>query len=244
MAKEIKKLSDYQKINEDLIEVRVEIKSYKQSFKILVSSVAVIIAILAYFGYDKIESIQKQILNSANQRLAKTDSLLSNLDQQKLDLLNEKLIQKTKEYEKTLSNFNKALTRNKELESRLFSALPTNKRIESKISTYHVLSPEDYFEIKQLKNSFRSGEKFAAYLSFNDSFDLSLAKELKLTITQKKEGKRFMVKDYSFEVHDKLNKLSCTLNIEKGEYILEIGFIKEDSGEKYFYRYKKNISIK
>ncbi|MCD4663979.1 MAG: hypothetical protein K8R68_01835 [Bacteroidales bacterium] len=236
--------SNNEKLREELFEIRVDVQVYKRSFKILVTSVVIITAIIAYFGYDKIDTIQKDILKKANQRLAQTDSLLSNIDQSKLDTLNIKLSKKVKEYELTLANFDLVLQSNKELENKLFATLNTNKRVEYPLKSLYQHSPEDFFKLKKFPNVFKPNEKLDLFLSFSDSFELSSAEVLKLEITKTKNDQLYQVKDYSFEVQQRLNKLSITLDIAKGKYILDVGFIKKDKEKYHFYRFRKNIVIK
>lgn len=244
MAKEPNQAqSIYEKLRDELFEIRVDVKAYIRSLKVLGSAVAILFAILAYFGYDKIDSVQQTVLNKANQRLAKTDSLLARLDQTKLDSLNLLLVQKQQEYEVTLSNFELALRRNKELEFKLFAALKPNERTEYELQSWAVHPPEDYFEIKHFPEKFRSGERIDLYLSFSESFDMSRAKVLRVAITQFRDGKAYGIRDYKFKVQQRLNKFSITLDISKGQYLIEIGFIRKEGDGHGFYRLQKGIEI-
>ncbi|MBI5216975.1 MAG: hypothetical protein HY960_14570 [Ignavibacteriae bacterium] len=244
MAKETEHdQSNFEKLRDELFEVRVDIKAYIRSLKILGSSVAILFTILAYFGYDKIDSVQQTILNKANQRLAQTDSLLANIDQTKLDSLNRLLVQKQKEYQITLSNFELALRRNKELEFKLFDALKPNERTEYEIPSWTVHPPEDFFEVKYLPDKYRSGEKLDLYLSFSESFNLNDVKVLRVELTEYREGQAYRIRDYKFKVQQRLNKFSITLDIPKGKYLLEVGFVKMEGNGHGFYRLQKSIEI-
>jgi hypothetical protein len=244
MAKETKtEQSNCDKLRDELFEVRVDVKAYIRSLKILGSSVAILFAILAYFGYDKIDSVQQTVLVKANQRLAQTDSLLANVDQAKLDSLNRLLVRKQREYEVTLSNFELALRRNKELEFKLYDALKPNERAEYELPSWTVHPPEDFFEVKYFSDKFRSGEKLDLYLSFSESFDLSNAKVLRVELTQYREGKAYGIRDYKFKVQQRLNKFSITLDVPQGKYLLEVGFVKKEGDGHGFYRLQKSIEI-
>lgn len=231
------------KFRDELFEVRVDVKAYIRSLKILAGAVAVLFGILAYFGYDKIDSVQQTVLNKANQRLAKTDSLLANVDQSKLDSLNRILIQKQREYELTLLNFESALKKNRELESKLFETLKPNERIEYELTRYSVHSPEDYFEIRPFPDKFRPNQRLDIYLTFLENYDFSRARLLLVDITQLRENQRYGVKEYKFKVQQRLNKMSMTLDLPKGIYHLEVGFVTKDGDSHSFYRLQKNIEI-
>jgi len=86
--------SSYEKLKEDLFDYRIDIKSYKRNLNTIRISGSIIISVLAFFGYNKIESIQESILRRANERLAITDSILAKIDQKKIDSLNEIIAQK------------------------------------------------------------------------------------------------------------------------------------------------------
>jgi hypothetical protein len=235
--------SQSEKLRDELFEVRVDVKAYIRSLKILGSAVAILFTILAYFGYDKIESIQVAILSKANKRLAHTDSLLANIDQAKLDSINKMLVFKQKEYEVTLANFELALRRNKELESKLFDALKPNERIEYQLPSWIGRSAEDFFQVRDFPDKFRSGEKLDLYLSFSESFNLSNAQALKVEITQYQGKNLYSFIDYKYKTQQRLNKFSVTLSLPKGWYLIEIGFIKRESSEFSFYRIQKKIEI-
>jgi amino acid permease len=64
------------KLRDELFEYRIDIKAYKRSLNAIIAAGTILISVIAFFGYSKIENIEKTIMNRANERLAITDSLL------------------------------------------------------------------------------------------------------------------------------------------------------------------------
>ncbi len=235
---------DIEKLRQELFEVRVDVKSYIKSFKILVTSVLVLLTVVAYFGYDKIDTIQNKILADANSRLAITDSILANIDQTKLDSLNAILKSKEIEYKTTIENFENVLAQNKKLEQKLLKSLEVNETIEYQLSEYFVDSHADYCEIKSFGNKFKKDDFLSIYLIFNQNFNPSNLKFLFLDIVRVKSDKNYtQIKDLKYKSAGKFNKLGMKLNIPKGKFLLSVGFVKKENDEYTFYRLQKNIEI-
>ncbi|MCL4548701.1 MAG: hypothetical protein M1495_09045 [Bacteroidetes bacterium] len=232
-------IPDYEKLRDELFKVSVDYKAWMRSLKIIAIAITIILTLLAFFGYDKIDTIEKTILERANLRLAKTDSILSKIDDKKINELNMRLVEKEKQYEQTLSNFEKLLSQNEKIEDRILQLLPNNKRIEYKLSTYIIKSPEDYFQIKPIKNIWHSNEIMNLYLVFNDNFDLKKVTALRFQLSDSK----YLVKDYYFQNEQRFNKIEITLDVGKGDYFFEFGFITKENNEDVFYRFVKKIKI-
>ncbi len=234
--------SSYEKLRDELFDTRVDLKAWITGLKILGSSVTVLLAILAYFGYNKIESIESTILEKANARLAKTDTILSKIDERKIDELNRRLAGKQREYELTLSNFEKVLAKNKELEEKLLRSLPPNERAEHPLREWYVRSPEDYFEVRPFATNLRRKEKQDIYLTFADKFDIKKASLLRLQLTEDKQ-KGFLVVDYFFKVQQRFNKLTFTVDVPVGDYILGVGFLSTEDNKDTFYRLDNKVKV-
>ena len=82
------------KLRDELFEYRVDIKSYIRNLNTIIIAGTLIISVLAFFGYNKIENIEKIVIDKTNQRLAITDSLLAKIDQKKIDSIKNILIVK------------------------------------------------------------------------------------------------------------------------------------------------------
>lgn len=232
-----------EKYREDLFETRVDLKAWKQSIKILSTSVTILIAILAFFGYNKIDTIESTIMNKANARLAKTDSILSEIDEKRIDDLNNKLSEKQREYEITLKNFEDLLVKNKELEDRLLLSLSPNQQIEHKISTYFIEPANSYFEIRQGPTRFKRGDNVDIYLSFQNNFDLSRANYLRLQLLENKENGRLLL-DYFYLVEQRLNKLCFNIDVPQGFYVLNVGFISTKNTKNTYFRTIRMIEVR
>jgi hypothetical protein len=277
--------SSYEKLRDEVLEVKVDYRAWLRSLKVIALCVTIILAILAYFGYDKIESIESTAVQRVNERLAKTDSLISLIDEvrihqldqmlnelsqrvdgkeqeldqlmmglnqrlqdsqhqldMRLDSLNERIRAGEQEYELTLSNFERFVSKSKEVEEMLLQLLPVNERVDHSLRAYMLRSHQDYFEIRPLPSSFGRGQKVDVYLTFADRFDLARAKLLRLCLSEKGVG--IHLRDYFFKARDYLNKMSFTLDVKEGDYVLEVGFIEVKNGVNHFYRVAKDVTVK
>jgi hypothetical protein len=234
--------SSYEKLRDELFDTRVDLKAWIRSLKVLGSSVVVLLTILGYFGYNKIESIESTILDKANARLAKTDTILSKIDEKKIDELNRRLGEKQREYEITLSNFEKVLRKNKELEEKLLRSLPPNERAEHPLREWYEKSPEDYFEVRPFGAIFRRKEKQDIYLTFAEKFDLKKASVLRLQLIEdKKNG--YQVIDYFFKVQQRFNKITFTPDVDPGNYVLNVGFVTTENNKDTFFRNQNKVKV-
>ena len=235
---------NYEKLRDELLETRVNYKTLLNNFKMLAVFVTIVLAIIAYFGYGKIDSIESKILEKANIRLAKTDALLAKIDDKKIDELNKRLSEKQHEYETTLQNFERVLAKNKELEEKLLHSLPSNDRVEHPLIDYLTNTPEDYFTVRQFALTFRRKEKQEIYLTFADNFDIKKANFLALQLLADKPNGYYLMLHYFFKVQHKLNKLTFTPDVPPGKYVLDVGFFTTDNGKETFYRLEKSVTVK
>ena len=143
MSEENMNNSSIENLRNELFDYRIDIKSYKRNLSTIIIASSVLISVLAFFGYNKIDAIENSILERANNRLAITDSILATIDQKKIDSLKLLLIEKEKEYKLTISNFEKIVAQNKKLEMKLLVSLPENERIKSKNNAFIKEYPTD-----------------------------------------------------------------------------------------------------
>ncbi len=120
--------SSYEKLRDELFDTRVDLKAWIRSMKILGICVPILLFILAFLGYDKIESIEQKIL--------------SKIDEKRLNELNQRILAKEVEFEQTLKNFEKVLSKNKELEEKLLTALVSNERVSAPKMDSSLLAPQ------------------------------------------------------------------------------------------------------
>tara|TARA_B110001450_G_scaffold251786_1_gene272400 strand:- start:639 stop:1424 length:786 start_codon:yes stop_codon:yes gene_type:complete len=237
--------SSIDKLREDLFDYRIDIKSYIKNLNTIMISGSIIISVLAFFGYNKIENIEQTILEKANKRLAVTDSILSQIDQQKIDSLNTLIVTKEKEYLQTISNFEKIIFQNKELEMKLLKSLPENDRTESKNDSYIEEYPTDYFEIRPFKTAVADGESVNVYLVFQDNIEFTDKDYISLKIYPKGRNILWQHKDY--KINSKLNKLSFGFRKFENykDYKIEIAFFKMERNNTYRKCYViENIKLK
>jgi len=215
------------KLRDDLFDYRLDIKSYKNNLNTIIITGSILISILAFFGYMKIENIEKIILDKADLRLAKTDTLLSKIDQKKIDSLNNLLVTKEIEFAQTIINFEKIISQNQELENKLLKSLPENKRITKGFDKYISEKPTDVFIVrKPFVGELMSGETKDLYAIITENFEIDTNDYLSLTIYPK--GRRMQLYRNVYEINSRLNKM--TFGIEQFEnhkdYIIEISLFK------------------
>lgn len=109
----------YEELRKEIVEVKIDYKAWMRSLKIIGFSVTIILALLAFWGYDKIDTIEKTILERTDQRLAQSDSLLSKIDDKRIADLNNKLLLKEKEYTQTIKSLENIITQNKQIEDKI-----------------------------------------------------------------------------------------------------------------------------
>lgn len=236
--------SCYEKLKEDLFDYRIDIKSYKQNLNTIIISGSIIISIITFFGYNKIESIQESILRRASERLAISDSILAKIDQNKIDSLNKIITQKEIEYRQTIENLENIISINKALEDRLLKSLPENKRTNFSVNAFTTEFPTSIFDIRPFKRTLKLGETESIFLIFKE--DLIDSKEDFISINLYPKGRNVLLMDKNYDIDTRLNRLS--FGIKKFEnysdYVLEIAYFKKESKERYRkYYIMENIKL-
>lgn len=237
-----KEESNYEKLRDELFDYRVTIKTYIKNLNTIMISGTIILSLLAFFGYNKIENIERIIITKVDKRLAVTDSILSKIDQKTIDSLNILLLEKELDLKKTIENFEKTISKNKELELNLLKNLVENKRISPKNVSRYSEPNTDIFDIREFKTDFKINELGFVYLVVRDGFELDESCFLNLSLYPK--NRNILLQDKHYSVDSKFNKLSFVIN-EKFEkntvYTLEISLFKKEG--KSYKEYKKKIDI-
>jgi hypothetical protein len=234
--------STTEKLRDELFEVRVDIKAYIRNINVLIICATLVISILAFFGYNKIDSVEKQILEKANNRLARTDSLLAKINEKKLDSINKILVAKQIEYGNTIKNFELVILQNKLLERKLFEILPANEQLTSfKYPTHYQEKQEDYFSIEPFGDKFNKEDKVLIYLKFSEKTDISKVECIGINIFL--YNRHVLVKDKYYKVTQRLNKLPFQFDLDKGKYDMIIGYFTRINKDYHYYQSKRTIEI-
>jgi len=230
-------------LSQDVKELEIEISSYKKCIKLLSFIIPLFLFIFAYFGYDKFESIKDDIMKKANQRLAETDSLLSEIDTTMISKLKSELGQNINLYKETLSNLEEAIRTNKELRDQLLQNLPDNEIITTQVTQYYVRDPQNIFSIEKFDMVHKSGQKISIFLKLNNTNDGINLTSIDIKINRHDENSIISVRSYSYKPRDGFNKLKCSLNIDPGKYKINIGVTENRNDKYYFYREVYDIEI-
>lgn len=232
-----------EKITNDLFDYRVDIKSYKMSLNSIIIAGSILVSILAFFGYNKIENIETTIMEKANKRLTVTDSLLAKIDQSKIDSLNFMLLKKEQEYLVTIANFERIIQQSKDLQLKLLESLSENTRIDSRNDSYTTEHPTDIFILHDFKKELPKNKVEYIYLTFKDEVTFSPEDYLSIRLYPKERRILLLNKDY--KIDSKFNKLSFGIEPFENykEYTLEVAYFKKEKG-KSFKRYYMVETIK
>ncbi|WP_138429603.1 hypothetical protein [Fodinibius saliphilus] len=237
--------SDYEKLRDELFEVRVDYKSWLRSLKIIATSISVILFILAFFGYSKIESIENTIYQQVDERLQITDSLLSSIDQSKIDSLNSRLREKEREYDQTIKNLESTIDKSKELQEKLLESMPANSRTQYSLESHYEYSSEGLFTTNTIPQQIKPNSKFDINLIIHEEVDLNKIDVIYLSIIKRDEDdNRILVKNNFYELNERLNKIPVRFDLNKGKFNLRVGYIVSEDGENYFYNKRVPITIK
>jgi len=244
MSKKEELNNSYEKLREELFSYRVDIKAYMKSLNIIIISGTIILSLLAFFGYNKIENIQKIALEKVERRLAITDSLLAKIDQNKIDSLKSLLDKKEKEFQNTIKRFDEIIIKNKELENKLLLSLSVNPKINPNINSYISEQQVDFFDIKPFKHQLKIGEQINIFIIFNSKINLDDIEFLGIKLYPK--GRNILLQDRYYSINSRLNKIIFRISNKfknYNNYSLEIGFYKKEKGKYKFYHTTENITL-
>ena len=116
--------------------------------------VSVVVALLGFFGYNRVEALLDRVEKSANERLSKTDSLLVRIDSHFLDSLMTVVDERTTAYHDAIAALEKGARVNNELYKKLISGLPYNKRDATSIKSYIRDDATSLFDIVYYPNPY------------------------------------------------------------------------------------------
>lgn len=230
---------DYDDLRKDINDVRIDYKSWMRSLKVIAISVTVVLSILAYFGYDKIDTLEKSIIERTNSRLAKTDTLLSKIDEKRIDNINKRITEKENEYNVTLNSISKIINQNRIVEEKILSVLPNNKKTDREPRTISLKQPDNIFEVRQLQATYTKNQKISLYLIFAEEYDLKNVDVICLHISKN----NVLQKDNYYLVEQRFNKIEVTLDLNSGDYEFEFGFLTKSKVVPDFHRIIKKIKI-
>lgn len=108
---------------------RVKMQSYKRSMNTLWVCDSIVLAVLGFLGYNRVENLLEKVEKNANERLSKTDAMLAKIDTHILDLITTVVGERTEAYEKAIAALEKGMKVNRELYKKLISGLPYNKKV-------------------------------------------------------------------------------------------------------------------
>lgn len=224
-----KKNYQEEKIRDELFEYRVDIKSYKAKLNVIIYAGSILLVILAFFGYDKIENIETTILDRAGERLAQTDSILAKIDQPRIDSINRLLLLKEQEYSVVISNFEKIVQQSLEIQGKLLESISENERTDNKTDVYTQEYSTDVFIIHPFNRELIRNQVEYVYIVFNDGVEFS--EEDYLSISLKPKGRGIILFSKNYAVSSKFNKVSFAIEPfeDYKEYELHVSYFKKES---------------
>lgn len=233
-----------EKLRDELFQYRVEIQSFKRSMKTLWGCVIAVSTILVLFGYNRVSDLLDKVENNANERLAKTDSILATVDMRFLDSLTFLVNERTETYEKAISALENGIRVNNEMYRKIIASLPYNKRIEYNVNSFLVRDATNIFDVVFYSEDYSEGETGECYVVMGDEYarnanDVLLVEVLPL-------NKNVAVYYQIFEVKDNYNKLYFRFNKYEQdlEYSLRIILLRKQGKDHVGYTITKPITIK
>lgn len=233
-----------EKLREELFEYRVDIKSYKGKLNVIIYAGSILLVILAFFGYDKIYNIETTILNRANERLAQTDSILSKIDQPRIDSINQLLLVKEQEYNVVIANFEKIVQQTMDVQSKLLESISENKRTDNRTGRYTEEYPTDVFTIHPFNKELNRDQVEFIYVIFKDDVEFSCEDYLSIALYPK--GRRMLLLDKNYAISSKFNKISFGINPFETykDYELQISYFKKEDQNYRRHYIIENIRLK
>lgn len=214
-------------LRDELFKYRVEIQSYKRSMNTLFGAVSFILAVLAFFGYDRIESIVNSVESRANVRLERTDSLLAKVDMRFLDSLTSVVNERTVLYEGAIEALERGARVNKEIYKRLIGSLPYNKRIDKGVGAYILNDATNLFDVVFYTDEYHFGGTGDCYVLMGEEY-VKRDGDMFLVIVRPK-GVNLAICFQPFEVLNEYNKLhfGFAKHEKYTEYELSIILLRE-----------------
>lgn len=231
----------YEKLRDELFQYRVEIQSYKRSINIIIACTSVLVGMLAFFGIDKIDSFMNKYDERAELRLARTDSLLSQVDVAALDSLSDIVAAKTEVYKNAVSELEKGTRVNKELYTLLIRNMPSNPLTKKEIKSYIDRSGVNYFDIVEYPKIYKQGQKGECYMVLNENVTVNPDDVLVVSVYPK--DRRILVYHQAYSVLGVYNK--TLLSFDKYEryldYTLSVTLLRKEGNDYVGYSETKPI---
>ncbi len=240
----VENLQVVEKLRDELFEYRVDIHSYKRSMNILWACVSVVIAILGFFGFDRVEALLDRVEQNANERLAQTDMLLSKVDTHYLDSLTAIVQERTQAYQDAIAALEKGTRVNNELYKKLISGLPYNKRIEGKRSPYIQKEATNLFDVVFYTEKYSYNQTGECYVVMGEEYRLE--KDDFISVEIRPRNRHVIIFEQSYEVFSNYNKFHFQFEEFEGysDYDLSIILFRKNGKEIYGYQLSKPISVK
>lgn len=231
----------YEKLRNELFEYRVDIKSYKRSMNTLIAAASVVMTILAFFGYNRIEAIHDEVEARANARLAKTDSLLAMVDMRYLDSLKEVVNERTLLYEEAIAALERGTRVNNEIFKKLIENLPYNKRLEVGIGAFYEKDAFNLFDVVYYSEEYGYKNTGECYVVMGDEFVKQPDDMFLVEVFPKKRN--LAVYFQLFEVHDNYNKLFFKFDKfeQYDKYVLKVVLLRNSEKHRSGYSMQKEV---
>lgn len=237
-----KYLLDKQLDNERrLNSLETDLKAFLKNVNITKLFIAIILAVLAFFGFREINQIRNSVMQSIQPQIRYVDSLTKSIQTAKLDSLTL-LIKKRGEEEKlVIKKLDDLITSSKEVENRFIQIMPSNEIGTSDMKYPHTVSGSThYFEIKSPENHLSSGnEKRSIVLKL---FIPSDSVQYIFMIIYERENN--IKTTYCYLPKDGYNKLEFINDLKQPNYI-DVGlFLKKDWNLKNPSFYRTSLLVK
>lgn len=235
--------TSYEKIKDELFQYRVEIQSYKRSMNMLWICVSIVLSILTFFGYNKIEVLLDEVKQTANEKLAETEQLLSKINTHYLDSLTTIVEERTIAYEEAIAALEKGTKVNNELYKKLISGLPYNKRIAAEFEPYIEKDATNLFDIVFYSDHYISGQTGECYVVMGDEY--SPEKDDVFFIEVMPNNRRVIIYYQTYEVLRNYNKFHFKFDKyeQSNDYNLVIALQRKQGKETIRYTISKPIAI-
>lgn len=236
--------NQYEKLRDELFQYRVDIKSFQRSMRIVWVSITIGFALLGYLGYGQVEDLLDRVEKKANDRLAKTDSLLAKVDTRYLDSLIAVVNEKTIAYEASVAALEKGTRVNNNMIRSLISGLPYNKRFDVKHTPFIVTDAINMFDIIYYTDDYVFGETGDCYVVMGEEYKKEEGDIFLVEV--KVENRRVAVFYQTFEALENYNKLHYSFGSYEHEtrYSLVIALIRKRGEDFIAYSQTKPIVVK
>lgn len=235
--------SPYEKLRDELFNYRVDIQSYKRSMNTLWACVSIVVAILGFFGYNRVEALLDKVEKNASVRLSKTDSLLARIDTHFLDSLMNTVDERTRAYQDAIVALEKGTRVNNELYKKLISGLPYNKRVETSFESYIGEDATNLFDIVFYSNPYSLNTIGDCYIVMGDEYIKE--KDDVFIIEVAPKSRNLLLYSQQFDVQANYNKLFFKLERlqQFADFELVVVLIRKRGNEFHGYRMIKPLSV-